>query len=510
MPPKRCKHIAEATDAATGEDLLSALPDAILQVVLSFLPSDETVRTCVLSRRWRHLWKSTPALRVTRGGGWRFMEWRAWTVNNFVNQLLLLRDRVPLDECEISISHEFLNEDEDELFRFADTWIRHAVSHCQARVLKVRIRTASYLLPLVNLPFSSRFLTWVELTDVILRSCSLDFSTCPALEDLSMRSCRIYARRIISQSLRRLSITRCHFRSKARTCISTPCLVSFKLKDIDGRAPLLESMLSLVTAFVRLDYSCNDTCRHKAYGDCGDDGCFGQSAGRNRSVLLQGLSGATNLELTCDPQVFIFRKDSKKCPTFTMLKTLLLNDWCVAADLSVLVRLLQHTPVLENLTLQLQPREVYVFLNESYNLAEQLLLLKHLKVVEIKCYKEDEVVHKIVSILSTFGVLPEQIDIEQNFFPAPEKIGEHTLEIWSLKNKNGGVRARDGRVRWCSTCRWWLALGNDDPVASQHSGKHPVFLPHSYFCLCFSSLIYHGVIYISEPWQAIHTGLFLA
>uniref|UniRef100_A0ACD5WAG1 Uncharacterized protein n=1 Tax=Avena sativa TaxID=4498 RepID=A0ACD5WAG1_AVESA len=418
---KRCKHSEEATDA-TGEDLLSTLPDAVLQVVLYSLPSDETVRTCVLSRRWRHLWKSTPALRITRGGR-RFLEWRAWTVNNFVNQLLLLRDRLPLDECEISISEEFYNADEDELFRFADTWIRHAVSLCKARVLKVRIRTESYSLPLVNVPFISQFLVRVELTDVILRPRSLDFSNCPALEDLRMCSCRIYARRIISQSLRHLSITSCDFRWKSRTCISTPCLVSFELEDIDGRAPLLESMPSLVTAFVRLDYSCNDTCRHKACGDCGDDRCFGQydgNAGSNRSVLLRGLSGATNLELTCDPEVFIFRKDCKQCPTFTMLKTLLLNEWCLAADFGILVCFLQHTPLLENLTLQLEPREQpAVETDESYNPAEQLLLLKHLKVVEIKCFKEDEVVHKIVAMLSTFGVLPEQIDIEQNFFLPP-------------------------------------------------------------------------------------------
>jgi hypothetical protein len=78
---------------------------------------------------------------------------------------------------------------------------------------------------------------------------------------------------------------------------------------------------------------------------------------------------------------FIFRKDSKKCPTFTMLKTLVLNDWCVAADLGVLVRLLQHTPVLENLTLQLQPREVYVFLSTAF------ILLKSPHVVDLPCIK---------------------------------------------------------------------------------------------------------------------------
>lgn len=49
---------------------------------------------------------------------------------------------------------------------------------------------------------------------------------------------------------------------------------------------------------------------------------------------------------------------------------------------------------------------------ESYNPAVQFLVLKHLKVVEIKCHKEDEVVHQIVKILRTFGVLPDQIDIQ--------------------------------------------------------------------------------------------------
>ncbi|CAO2152514.1 unnamed protein product, partial [Urochloa humidicola] len=58
------------------------------------LPSDEAVRTCVLAQRWRHLWKSTPALRITQGGG---RDWTAWTLNNFMNHLLLLRGGSPAD-----------------------------------------------------------------------------------------------------------------------------------------------------------------------------------------------------------------------------------------------------------------------------------------------------------------------------------------------------------------------------------------------------------------------------
>ena len=40
------------------------------------------------------------------------------------------------------------------------------------------------------------------------------------------------------------------------------------------------------------------------------------------------------------------------------------------------------------------------------------MVLKHLMVVEIKCYKEDELVHKIVKILSSFGVPSKQIGIQ--------------------------------------------------------------------------------------------------
>ena len=48
----------------------------------------------------------------------------------------------------------------------------------------------------------------------------------------------------------------------------------------------------------------------------------------------------------------------------------------------------------------------------SCNPKVQFLVLKHLKVVEIRCHKEDEVVHQIVKILSTFGVSSDQIDVQ--------------------------------------------------------------------------------------------------
>ncbi|GJN06831.1 hypothetical protein PR202_ga24599 [Eleusine coracana subsp. coracana] len=85
---------------ATGSgDRISALPDDILHLLLSRLPSDEEVRTCVLARRWRHLWKSTRAIRITN------RPWTAEKLHNFVNHLLLLRGGTPADVCSLKCGH---------------------------------------------------------------------------------------------------------------------------------------------------------------------------------------------------------------------------------------------------------------------------------------------------------------------------------------------------------------------------------------------------------------------
>jgi hypothetical protein len=52
----------EGPATAAADDRLSALPDELLQKVTSFLRAWEVARTCVLSRRWRNLWASTPCI----------------------------------------------------------------------------------------------------------------------------------------------------------------------------------------------------------------------------------------------------------------------------------------------------------------------------------------------------------------------------------------------------------------------------------------------------------------
>uniref|UniRef100_A0A0E0MDL0 F-box domain-containing protein n=1 Tax=Oryza punctata TaxID=4537 RepID=A0A0E0MDL0_ORYPU len=75
-------------------DRLGALPDEALQhVLLSFLPLLEAVRTGTLARRYRHLWKYMPVLRITSEG--RVLNRRG------VRRLNSAR----LDACEIELVH---------------------------------------------------------------------------------------------------------------------------------------------------------------------------------------------------------------------------------------------------------------------------------------------------------------------------------------------------------------------------------------------------------------------
>jgi hypothetical protein len=63
--------------------------------------------------------------------------------------------------------------------------------------------------------------------------------------------------------------------------------------------------------------------------------------------------------LLCSVQ-FIFRKDINFCGTFSNLKELLLNEWCVEPEFHGLVYFLRCSPVMEKLTVQLQDQDCLV------------------------------------------------------------------------------------------------------------------------------------------------------
>ncbi|KAM0832142.1 hypothetical protein ACQ4PT_065073 [Festuca glaucescens] len=126
-----------------------------------------------------------------------------------------------------------------------------------------------------------------------------------------------------------------------------------------------------------------------------------------QSVLLNGLSNAIHLELIADSKVYVYRRDLACCPIFGNLKTLLLNGCCVAHGLHGLVCILQHSPILEKLTLLFYNTKGLPSAIEddgNHDPIEQTFACPCLKVVNIKCQVSNERVSKTLKLLRTCGI----------------------------------------------------------------------------------------------------------
>ncbi|CAO2152173.1 unnamed protein product [Urochloa humidicola] len=390
MPQRKMAKVVEgATAPEVSTDRISALPDALLHHVLSLLPAREAVPTCLLSRRWRHLWKSATALHLHCGEEPKSVK----KFQLFVEHLLLLRGFTPLEMFELKFSNVYDNYDDARM----NLWIRHAVT-CQVRMPRFENVNLD-VFDLKDLPLVSQHLTRLELVGIHIGNRLLNFSNCPSLEQLQVEHCYLWnSKEISSESLKHLSIINSCFSDSA--VIYAPRLVSLWLDGHFYAVPLLQSMPSLQEAFVRVADS----------GDCDEDdchSCYG-IANVDKFFLMKGLSDANKLALISESHQFIFKYDLERCPTFSRLKTLLLNDsWCVAPDFHSLSCILKHSPVLEKFTLQLFSKgpQHKVEIIRRYNPVKiSTTISEHLKAIEVKCELLDETIHKVLKFLGTFNI----------------------------------------------------------------------------------------------------------
>ncbi|CAN6362941.1 unnamed protein product [Urochloa humidicola] len=409
MPDRRLKN--KALEECVG-DPFCALPDAVVQHIIGFLPALDAVRTCVLARRWRPLWRSVPRLRIADvEAPLRYV----WRLKRFVRQVLLLREPgATLDECEIDLrGFPQLGG------TCVDLWIRHG-SMCRVHVLQVRFY-AEERLELADWPLFSQSLVRLELHGLALEESFLDFSSCPALEDLKINNCLLAADKILSGSLKHLKIIGCELCWQfVPTHISAQGLITLQLDDYVGVTPILESMPSLEKASIKLGQNNEgycDFCDNGGSEECTCDMCvIHYNANGSRTgvcFLLGGLSSATYLELKASSEMVIFKRDLRCCPAFINLKTLLLDDWCLVADLHMLLCFLQRTPILEKLILQLCKEPKPAVEMEGGNLMEQSLTLRQLKIVEVKCPIVDERVQNLMKILRTSSSCLNQVIVQE-------------------------------------------------------------------------------------------------
>ncbi|RCV43506.1 hypothetical protein SETIT_9G299300v2 [Setaria italica] len=324
---------------------INSLPSHVLTRAIYFLDAHQLVQTCVLSRRWRHLWRSFDGM----AGTW--VE-RNVLFKKFFNRFLMLRNPTPLDEFNL-------------WYQDANLWIGHALQ-CNARSVNVSVsKEEGAKLHLDPVVFTSECfptslgLTWVLLLTGFFENLQMG---CTLLERLKLHDCSIYDAEISSQSL--------------------------KLFTIEAITPLLTNMGSLETATVSIGTSFYDT----PLGDI--------------CQFLRGLSDVTHLDLRYRGPKLKMEKKIHWCPKFNNLTILTLGDWCLCANFYALIVFLHNSPNLMKLILKIRknPDTHEKFIGE---LEERYFSCEHLKVVEIFCpedWEDDPMCNDLEKILVGNGI----------------------------------------------------------------------------------------------------------
>ncbi|EEC66504.1 hypothetical protein OsI_32618 [Oryza sativa Indica Group] len=362
---------------------LSDLPEGVLHHIMSFLDSRQAVQMCVLSQRWRNLWRSMPGINIDCK---EFEVTDKAVFIEFVNRLLELRDPVaPISK--FSLWYSMSGSGCGTVKKDTGRWISHALQKQAWAVENYVDMFYGYLKPLVldHSVFTSTYLQIIWFSNVILDDGFFKQleAGCPALEDLFLDECFIGDVEISSQTLKVLTIKRADFSTDPKTSISTPSVTSLTLSDPICGIFVLKDMASVATASVKPTFMPHREC----------------IAGLHQ--YLWTLSGVKNLE-------FFY----PWCPKFNNLVNLTLGEWCLHANFYALIVFIENSPRLEKLALKL-----YEFGQRTSNrtiveLNDRPFTCGHLKIVEVICFKNDPLANHVVDFLFSSGMTSAQIHIK--------------------------------------------------------------------------------------------------
>ncbi|CAL5067959.1 unnamed protein product [Urochloa decumbens] len=377
-------------------DRLSSLSDALLHAIMSFLPVRQAVQTCVLSRRWEDLWCTMPCLRIdqqefsTAASGARDdleSDRESIHFEEFVNSLLMFHKAPSLDLFQFNVTENYA-------FEVVKRWFRRVFKCCPAVVL-ISSSADSRFYGLPRLGSSSHCLRRLHLIEIALDKGFTQHlsSACPVLEDLALGRCHLDSPEITSYTLKSLIVIDCTTYYGNVLTITTPAVVYFNLSitvvgwNWDG--VLVDEMPALVEAVV---------CLNSQYRSRSPEG---------PCKLLCSLVNASKLELSGFETLSILHEESDTFPTFSNLRTLLLDGCELSDDFEILGCFLNGAPSLEKLTLQYcmfpqssRKRTRTEHLQRMSTKCQDALTFQcpNLKLTEIK-YKENDV-HQLFELLS--------------------------------------------------------------------------------------------------------------
>ncbi|XP_058090242.1 F-box protein At5g03100-like [Magnolia sinica] len=365
-------HISNLPDSVQNPDHISNLPDSILHCILSFLHATDAVKTVLLSKRWAHLFTSTPNLHFQKS---RLCKRNDNDFVSFVNQALILYESPTIQEFHLVFYYKgkFYNP-------IIDDWIRFALWK-KARVLHLDLSGDSfsnwgywkfvgidpYSLPLdsfnndsltelrlnsvnINPPM---IVSWKNMKRLSLEQTSMaDYEMerilngCPVLEELFLYKCNGISRLDFrGRNVRKLTVN--DYDSEFGLEIWGPNVMSLNISgDIGTARHRFKSLPSLVNATLNLQmsfYAGWDDYEESEYHDI-------------FRALLDALRHARVLKVCtwCVQVLSIWELIRFPAPIFSCNYLILetgLRKW----DLPGIVGLLRSSPYLETLIIKIIP-----------------------------------------------------------------------------------------------------------------------------------------------------------
>jgi Leucine Rich Repeat len=269
-------------------DRLSDLRDDLLLHIMRSLKPQQAVQTCVLSKRWKNLWRDLTCLEFD------LSEINSrYKIIDFINSFLMFRNTSPIETFRLDWG---LNSSIPELTR---RWICY-VLECQPRMISITDllvkRLPQSLMTCASLETMQLHTSLLPQTKTIallsLKRLTLDsvvsdgesvmnlISGCPVLEDLVLKHCYIKGADITITSLRLRNLNIQYlFAKDFGIYLSVPNLMSLNVTNAILGKIWLKDMLSLVEA--RIHFCNSDSAAYQ----------------KSRYELLSALSNVKYLEL---------------------------------------------------------------------------------------------------------------------------------------------------------------------------------------------------------------------
>lgn len=343
----------KASKHEDGADLISNLPDPILILIRSGLPStEELIRTSILSRRWRYLWTSAPSLNFEYSGGRKRSD--KIKFKEFVDRALLNRS-VNLDSFRLCC-WDYYNMSTIERWIHA-TVMRNVkqldlsfspsedivMPHCLVTCASLEVLTLSLggrlILPRFSgfpalrvLQLSSVELFEDDLVNKFLESCPLD-------------DCRLAKLNLICISCPKLKKLSISYWSNADLCgclkLSCPKLVSLKIIGQVASNYIFEHLYSLKDA--EINSHCNGICISRLF-----------------PTIYRLFHGISCVESLSTDLYFLYESiDATRDLVLPNLKTLELTTINAAYTVKGLNKILKICPQLESLSLTIENVKSY-------------------------------------------------------------------------------------------------------------------------------------------------------